>query len=238
MRNKILAWNRSYKWLFSGFGDVVDNIEEFRRNPSEFKLVLFHGGSDVNPNMYKDTSPNGLCYFSKQRDLIDLGIFKTAIENKIPMVGVCRGIQFLNVMAGGKLMHHIENHAGVRHDFTSARGEEFTVTSTHHQMVIPAPGSHLIGWSSKKLSEKYIGNNDMFRRWDKPETEAMVFPKINACGVQFHPEMMTSFDDAVKWFLKMVESFINKPIDKFIAGYTGRSETIGYVRSKYRKESS
>lgn len=238
MKYKILVWGKSYEWLFHDIGEVVNDVNEFRKNPAEFKLVLFHGGSDVDPSMYKDTSPNGLCYFSKQRDIIDLGVFKTAIENKIPMVGICRGIQFLNVMAGGKLMHHIDNHSGINHDFTSARGEKFSVTSTHHQMVIPAPGSHLIGWSTNKLSTKYIGQGDMFRKWDKRETESVIFPKINACGVQFHPEMMTSFDDAVRWFLKMVKSFINEPIDKFVAGYTGRAETIGHVRSRYRKKSS
>ncbi len=230
IRKKILVVGLGYQQILSNLGNVVSYQQDFIDNPKQYQLVLFHGGADVSPELYNDCSPSGYCYTDNHRDKRDILLAKIALGNDIPMVGICRGIQFLNVFAGGKLMHHITGHSGTRHEFTSKLGETFDVTSTHHQMVIPAPGSHLIGWSSKNLSNVYIGKQDKETVWNRPETEAIIIPRINACGVQYHPETMHESSPGHRWFVSMVERFLDYSMDKFIAKYTNNKKVLGNVR--------
>src|SRR5438309_1359385 len=65
-----------------------------------------------------------------------------------PMAGICRGSQFLNVMAGGRLCQHLDGH-GSWHDMETSDGRSFEVSSTHHQMMLPPEGAKVIGWSAK-----------------------------------------------------------------------------------------
>jgi gamma-glutamyl-gamma-aminobutyrate hydrolase PuuD len=220
-KNKIFVLGgNQYENLMYTFGEVCNRSEDFIKNAETYKLVLFHGGSDVNPIIYKDISPKMSCYYDVDRDKLDMSIFKIASLNKIPMIGICRGAQFLNVMAGGKLMHHITGHTD-SHMFSSHKDESsFLVSSTHHQMIIPARGSHLIGWSTIPLSSVYIGNFDEKVEWTKPETEAIILPRINACGVQFHPEMMGINSFGRMWFNDLVRCFIDNPMVDFISEYT------------------
>src|SRR3546814_14796091 len=64
-------------------------------------------------------------------------LFKTCYENGIPMLGVCRGAQFLNVMPGGKLYQDVDNHVG-DHPIYDPQNKRVipNVSSIHHQMCI------------------------------------------------------------------------------------------------------
>ena len=208
MSRKILVVEDSlgtYGLAVAGFGRTTNSFKHFFKSPKDFILVMFTGGEDVDPAMYSDDSPLGLCGSSPERDRFERTIFRHALINNIPMIGICRGFQFLNVMAGGRLMHHITGHGGTTHPFDShGLKSSITVNSFHHQMVIPNVDSHLIGWSVDKRSEEYYGKNDELEKWGGPEVEAAIFPKIRACGVQYHPEWMPSKSDGFMFFYNMV----------------------------------
>lgn len=68
--------------------------------------ILLQGGNDVHPQLYGEEiegSQNPQLY----RDLFELEIIKQGIENQIPIFGVCRGFQLLNVALGGTLHQHL-----------------------------------------------------------------------------------------------------------------------------------
>ncbi len=223
MSEKILVVNgMDYANAIKGLGEMTGNTGEFMTNASLFRLVLFTGGVDVDPSFYGHTSPKGLCQSTVLRDKFEKLIFKHALKHGIKMAGICRGLQFLNVMAGGKLIHHLDGHEKFYHDFECQKDDKIRrINTMHHQMVIPPKDGIIIGWSPKKLSKCYIGDKDKEVNWPGPEVEAVIYPKIGACGVQWHPEMMLGRGEGYDFFYNMVISIMQLDTEDFVNLYTG-----------------
>lgn len=225
MKDKILVLNGiQYGEALLGLGEMSGDTTKFIDNTEEYKLVLFTGGADVDPSFYGETSPNGVCKFDTERDRTERMLFGIARRNNIPMIGICRGMQFLTVMAGGRLIHHLDNHNGAHHDVgTQKDGVILRVNSIHHQMAIPPKDGYIVGWSVSKLSDDYVGNKDKMVEWKGPEVEAVVLPNIEACGVQWHPETLGKLAGGYVFFYNMAAHLINNDMDGFVRIYTGRA---------------
>ena len=66
--------------------------------------IILTGGEDINPLQYNDTINLAVCeIINYQRDTLERKLFDFAMENKIPLIGVCRGMQMMNVASGGTL---------------------------------------------------------------------------------------------------------------------------------------
>jgi gamma-glutamyl-gamma-aminobutyrate hydrolase PuuD len=227
MSNKILVLNGpSYRSPVEGLGDVTIRAEEFLDKPEEFKLVLFTGGEDVTPMLYGDTSPRGVCHYSTERDRFEIDIYEMALHHGIKMAGICRGVQFLNVMAGGRMMHNVTNHAGMNHLMKISNGSEFLVNSYHHQMILPPVGAKIIGWSAINLSRSYIGNADLNVDYHGKENEAVIFPKIKAFGVQYHPEVMAENTAGFDYYREMIINALGLSWEEFITAYTRGTDNV------------
>ena len=220
-RNKILVQDfYSYEHTVDPFGHTTDDIQNLFSSPREFKLILFSGGADVNPALYGHESPDRLCGYSTSRDAIDTKIFKLAMKNNIKMVGICRGLQFLNVMSGGTMMHHISHHENSIHAFVSPRlSHTIYVNSLHHQMVMPHKDAFIIGSTEDQISTVYFGNNDQPEKRSGSDVEALYMPVINACGVQYHPEMMDTGSEGVNFFRNLVDEFLYDNEKEFTKSY-------------------
>ena len=60
--------------------------------------IILTGGEDINPLEYNDTSNIKLCGpINYKRDTLERKLFEYAFKNKIPLIGVCRGMQMMNV---------------------------------------------------------------------------------------------------------------------------------------------
>ena len=231
MKDKILVVaGPAYAEAIHGLGKIVTDPAKFFNGPEEFKLVLFTGGEDVNPVYYKDSSPKDICRYNDHRDKYEIEIFKTAYKYGILMTGICRGLQFLNVMAGGRMMHHIEEHGCNIHLMKLATGEQFYVNSFHHQMILPAGNTKIVGWSTKRLSKTYIGNFDEKITYRGRENEAAIFPDIKGFGVQYHPEIMPKSFEAYDYYYKMVANALKLPWETFIRAYTKGADDVTLVK--------
>jgi gamma-glutamyl-gamma-aminobutyrate hydrolase PuuD len=190
----------------------------------EVSLVMFTGGEDVHPCFYRGKDSSNVCATNFLRDAAERDIFRFCKAHNIKMTGICRGFQFLNVMAGGFMYQHITGHAGVFHEayFPYDRGIR-KVTSTHHQLVGLASDSIPIAWSRSKLSKIYIGPYG--HRVDPPayEMEAAIFPNINAMGVQYHPEMLRKEDPCRIHYSEMISDFVKMEMKEFITKYGRRT---------------
>lgn len=138
--------------------------------------LLLSGGEDIHPTWYgADPSPL-LSPPSQERDLFELALFAIARQRELPILGVCRGIQLINVAMGGTLFQDLpsERPGSVEHrppgarDFRShavrlepgsraalALGSTtVTVNSSHHQAIKElAPGLVASGWTGDDLIE-------------------------------------------------------------------------------------
>jgi len=220
----------SYSPLFREFGDVCNDPNTLRLQPFIFKLIVFTGGSDVSPELYGDTSPKNVCYVNSKRDQEEQEIYKFGLSRGIPMVGICRGMQFLNVMTGGKLVHDLTGHGGGTHKImTRDRDEAFVVNSFHHQMCIPHKSSVVLAWSNSKLSKEYIGNEDTVMNYRGPEVEAIYMPWLRAVGMQWHPETMSGDEDyaiALSWSRHLIKDLLEKIPLTFKKLYLGDYATM------------
>lgn len=219
MSKHILVVNGpSYADAVAGLGAVTSRVSKFMESPEKFKLVLFTGGADIDPRFYMDTSPKKMCYSDPERDIFEISIFKRAKEAGIVMAGICRGLQLLNVLNGGKLIHHLNGHNYGTHSMHTSDGKTIEVNSLHHQMIIPPSGSILTGWSDK-LSQTYIGKDDKEVEWSNFENEAAIYPKTKCFGVQYHPEMMTTVSAGYKYFFDMALKSTKLEWDTFLKPY-------------------
>lgn len=191
-------------------------------------LVVFTGGSDVHPSLYGEV-PIPQCYTNPPRDKIEKEIFEKCVEMKTPMFGICRGLQFLHVMNGGKLYQDITNHAGGNHAIVDLDSNEFVqnVSSIHHQMCIYNPdiGMDLLAVASYARSTHYQNGNSSLRPAGHKiqtfkrgsithsipgsvlEVEAAVYPKTLCFGVQGHPEICDG-GTYQAWSMDLVSDFL------------------------------
>jgi len=166
-------------------------------------LVQFTGGSDVTPYMYGELEHRSTCN-DPSRDMEESNLFSIVKNASIPMVGVCRGSQFLNVMCGGKLYQDVDRHAGGLHEMFTSDGDCLLVNSTHHQMMRPSPKATILG-TAKRSTRKVTMEGDIEKAvTDDPIDIESVYYDGVLC-VQYHPEFGNCPANAVDWFFNQIE---------------------------------
>ncbi len=183
-------------------------------------VIIFGGGADIDPATYGE-EPSKRTYTSPEREKEEKEDFDKGRKLGKKMVGICRGLQFLCAMAGGKLIQDVTNHHG-DHFMTTFDKMNFRTNSIHHQMINPYviknPKDYkILAWTTKKISSRYFGAGDksIWLPHEFKEIEAAYFPKIDSFGVQYHPEMMyygSHTNAAVEWTQNTFRKFFNNEL--------------------------
>jgi putative glutamine amidotransferase len=149
--------------------------------------LVIAGGPDVDPACYGAERSPRTGPPARERDAWELALIRAAVETGVPLLGVCRGMQLLNVACGGTLVQHLEGHAEVVGVFgghavkpvpgtlyASAVPEETVVPTYHHQAV------ERLGTGLVPAAHAADGT-----------VEAIELPSARGwvLGVQWHPEM-------------------------------------------------
>jgi putative glutamine amidotransferase len=231
----VLRGDQNYNRLFSRMFRLR-NFNYLMRYPHRVDLVVFTGGADIHPNLYNGVH-NYWSYTNIVRDKWERTLFDLCMRYNIKMIGICRGLQLLNVMAGGLLYQHVGGHHSFSNKMHDAHlawaGKSDFVTSTHHQMVILPNGSIPIAWAVPKRADSWaIGPTGYWSDPPHHEIEGAIFPNINAVGVQFHPEMMSPAMRARRLYEEMISDFVKMSMEEFLENYSIEKETIDYVISK------
>ena len=142
--------------------------------------VVLTGGEDMDPAWYQSEPHPKADPPSRERDLFELAIFAAARQRELPVLGICRGIQVVNVALGGTLWQDLpsERPGPVDHNPQTARNErahlvrlergsltaaalggtELRVNSFHHQAIRDlAPNLIATGWTEDGLIEAVEG---------------------------------------------------------------------------------
>lgn len=143
--------------------------------------VILSGGNDLSSD-FTGQEARDVRNPSIERDLIEKKILNAAIQKKLPVLGVCRGLQFINCFFGGSITQDLPGHVKTVHvanvcDPTAAQlfgSEEIEVNSYHHQGVRS-------GQISSHLKIMAISKDD-------DVVEALYHPEYPIVGVQWHPE--------------------------------------------------
>lgn len=86
--------------------------------------VLFSGGSDVNPMTYGQRIHDKLGGLDNVRDHYELELIDYILEKDLPFLGICRGIQILNVAMGGSLYQDLQSAGFYKHDLHNLKHNE------------------------------------------------------------------------------------------------------------------
>lgn len=70
--------------------------------------IIFSGGEDISPSLYGENNLNGVSIVCEERDFSENVFLKEALARRMPIFGICRGIQSLNVLFGGTLYQDID----------------------------------------------------------------------------------------------------------------------------------
>ena len=170
-------------------------------------LVIFAGGADVNPALYGE-KPHATTYFNEARDEEDIKLFDHCRDNGIPMLGICRGAQFLAVMHGAKLYQDVDNHNS-DHAMYDRRNNTLVrkVSSVHHQMVQKCAGMEVIA-EAHKSSYRWEGPGVCNTQNGHKDIEAFFFRDTCSLGIQGHPEYPGYHEFAI-WAAREMEHFFN-----------------------------
>jgi putative glutamine amidotransferase len=157
--------------------------------------LILAGGRDIDPGAYGSDPHPETDHPRTERDEFEIALARRAMERDIPLLGICRGMQLMNVARGGTLVQDLPEHVGhedhrrrvgtfdgndhpVRLEDGSlaarAAGEvEHGTLSHHHQGIAElGDGLHITGWAA-----------------DDELPEAVEAPGLRfALGVQWHPE--------------------------------------------------
>jgi putative glutamine amidotransferase len=196
---------------------VVEDEAVLRALYDRLDGLLLSGGGDIDPIRYGEEPIPELGAVDPPRDAVELPLARWAVADGKPVLGICRGVQVLNVAMGGSLYQDIpaqleselvHDSSFTRQDWTYMAHElqlapdsklaqifnvtSFPINSLHHQSLKTiAPGLRPVGWAPDGVVEAIEGANGHF-----------------LIGVQCHPEALESAADP-RWralFKRFVDS--------------------------------
>ena len=166
--------------------------------------LLLPGGWDVDPSLYGEPKDEKVGSIDHELDATEIRMFREARNRALPVLGICRGQQVINVAMGGSLVQHLEGHEVREHgrshlahtidvdprsELGRAAGEhKIRVNSFHHQAVKQlAPGLHKTA------------------RGDDGTVEGVESDDGLIVAVQCHPEELTT---DLPWARRLFERFV------------------------------
>ncbi|HHY06278.1 MAG TPA: gamma-glutamyl-gamma-aminobutyrate hydrolase family protein [Clostridia bacterium] len=135
---------------------------------------IFSGGSDLDPHYFGEEPQEGLAEITPRRDAFEMALARLALAGEKPVLGICRGLQLLNVAAGGTLYQDLKGVTRQKHKqraprwypthrvqvqpdselFKLVQQESFSVNSFHHQGIRElGQGFQAVAWSKDGLIE-------------------------------------------------------------------------------------
>ncbi len=171
--------------------------------------LVITGGADVAPQRYGSIHPELAGPTEPERDAWEAALYEGALERGIPVLGICRGFQLINVINGGSLVEDVGRHDGDGHPrFDRDRhehghdvrveagtlaaelyGEAVAVNSLHHQVV-------------NQVAEGFVVSG----RSSDGTVEIMELPGRDVFCVQWHPESLVD-DPSLRWLVSAAKRY-------------------------------
>ena len=183
-----------------GLAILLPVDEQLVEDPDELLAMLdgliLAGGADIDPSTYGEARDPHTVDTVPERDRFEIALARAAIERDLPLLGICRGMQLINVACGGTLIQHLPDRfghgehrrvvgtfEGSDHEVNlvegslaqAAAGQPVHTTKSHHHQGVDCLGAGLIVTGTSVFEDELA--------------EAIEVPgKRFVLGVQWHPE--------------------------------------------------
>jgi gamma-glutamyl-gamma-aminobutyrate hydrolase PuuD len=185
-----------YYQYFDQFGEVVFINPLSSTVNKNIDLLVLPGGQDVSPMRYGEIPSSRTGNPNIMYEAFDVYMLQKYIDAGIPIFGICRGLQTLNVHFGGTLYQHInQEYSKMRYDivhdvtildnpiYVPNKRKEFGVNSIHHQAVKDVAKDMAVLLLRSKSKDESIPQN----------VEALYHKHLPIIGVQYHPEEINCY---------------------------------------------
>ena len=179
--------------------------------------LVFSGGPDLDPAAYgHERHPQLGPDVDHVSDEYELALLAGAAERDLPMLGICRGLQALNVSRGGTLHQHIPDHLQTRDAFEA-------------EHVVSVERDSLLGWLSDadglavnsfhhQAADRIGDGLEVVARAPDGTVEALWDPAASFClGVQWHAELMTHRPEQAALLTGLVHAACGMPAELRLA---------------------
>ncbi|HWE11164.1 MAG TPA: gamma-glutamyl-gamma-aminobutyrate hydrolase family protein [Solirubrobacteraceae bacterium] len=203
------VWNQRAAVLPAGYLDAIGRAgglallmapdPELIENPDDLLEridgLILSGGNDIDPAAYGADPHPATKGITPERDAVEIALVRRAAELDMPVLGICRGMQILNIAFGGTLIQHLpdafghEDHRRIPGSFDhadhdvrlapeslagQAAGELLHSTKSHHHQGVDVIGEGFVVTGASTL-------DDLVEAIERPDRRFVL-------GVQWHPE--------------------------------------------------
>lgn len=179
--------------------------------------LLLWGGTDIHSSFYKQQphpANENKAPSPSYRDMLEWELMREAYQRNIPIIGVCRGAQFLCVFSGGSLIQDCKGHYS-GHGLKTYDGLSMHAPANHHQMMNPKKGTFdLLAWAEtpmgtdKQIEHGKPAEGELIDQ--KIDPEVLWFQDTKGLAIQPHPEWGSPGSQFVQWTLSQIEHFVFK----------------------------
>ena len=196
----LLRWDYTHSISEVGAIPVVLTPGKAAAHPAyldAFSAIVISGGGDVDPALYGEEPEPSVRDVNSERDAFEMEIAHRSLEANLPLLGICRGMQLLNVLLGGTLIQDLPSRLGdkISHDDPDRSRDQLShsvsissesklhpifgrdqlgVNSFHHQGIARlGEGLEAVAWSEDEVIEAVEGKGESF-----------------LIGLQWHPESL------------------------------------------------
>lgn len=172
------------------------NIKEYL-SKTDYDIVILTGGGSIPPDFYDEERND---FIQKNRDITEKIIIKEALKKNVPIVAICRGMQFINGMFGGKISKlrnlKVKRSIGISHPVIIGKDYMVKVNNYHNDGIYV---DHLADEFKIVALDKENG-----------VVEAFYSPNRRILGLQWHPEREFTDNKAEQLSRKLLKTFIEK----------------------------
>jgi putative glutamine amidotransferase len=231
---QLMALNLSYIRAVEQAGGIplilpIVKSEELQvEQLKQVDALILSGGNDIHPSLYQEQVRPLLGNTTIERDFYELNQAKNALKLALPTLGICRGMQLLNVAFGGSLYQDIPSEyerRAIEHCYLTDpsipvhyvnlvegtkiqnifKKEKILTNTIHHQAIKKiAPGFIVSGYAEDGMIEAFEKEGENF-----------------VVGVQWHPEQMVHTDEMKALFSAFTAAAAHKGRHRFARGGDG-----------------